>query len=93
MTHGEFSEWLKYCPDELNIIGTHNLAYNASVMVREGLGVLITIEGIINAEGLKFIPLEPEIRAGLVLAWKKGAVFSKAAKKFLELAEEQSKSL
>ena len=86
-THGEFSEWLKYCPDELNIIGTHNLAYNASVMVREGLGVLITIEGIINAEGLKFIPLEPEIRAGLVLAWKKGAVFSKAAKKFLELAQ------
>ena len=86
-THGEFSEWLGYPIDELNITGTHNLAYNASVMVREGLGVLLTIEGIVNGEGLKFIPLKPEISAGLVLAWKKGAVLSKAAVKFLELAE------
>lgn len=86
-THGEFSEWLG-CPiEELAITGTHNLAYNASVMVREGLGVLLTIEGIVNGEGLKFIALKPEISAGLVLAWKRGAVLSKAAKKFLELAE------
>lgn len=86
-THGEFSEWLGYSVEELNITGTHNLAYNASVMVREGLGILLTIEGIVNGEGLKFIPLKPEISAGLVLAWKKGAVLSKAAVKFLELAE------
>ena len=85
VTHGEFSEWLGYSADELNIIGTHNLAYNASVMVREGLGMLLTIEGIISSEELKFIPLMPEIFAGLVLAWKKGAVFSKAAVNFLEL--------
>ena len=83
-SHGEFSGWLGYPVNELNIIGTHNLAYNASIMVREGLGILITIEGIITSEGLKFIPLMPEIRAGLVLAWKKGAVFSRAAQKFLE---------
>ena len=86
-SQGEFSEWLGFSVNELNIAGTHNLAYNASVMVREGLGVLLTIEGIVSGERLKFIPLRPEIRAGLVLAWKKGAVFSKAARKFLELAE------
>ena len=85
-SYGEFSEWLGYPVDELDIIGTHNLAFNASVMVREGLGVLLTIEGIVNSEGLKFIPLEPEISADLVLAWKKEAVLSKAAQKFLELA-------
>ena len=87
-SHGEFSEWLGYNMNELDIIGTHNLAYNASVMVREGLGILITIEGIVNATeetGLKFIPLRPEIKAELVLAWKKSAVFSKAAQKFLEV--------
>lgn len=87
-TQGEFSEWLG-CPAEaLDIIGTHNLAFNASVMVREGLGILITIEGIVNGKGLKFIPLRPELKAGLVLAWRKGAVLSRAAKKFLELAGE-----
>ncbi len=87
-SHGEFSEWLGYSMNELDIIGIHNLAYNASVMVREGLGILISIEGIVNATeetGLKFIPLRPEIKAELVLAWKKSAVFSKAAQKFLEL--------
>ena len=84
-TQGEFSGWLGFPVSELNIIGTHNLAYNASVMVREGLGILIGIEGIISGEGLKFIPLMPEIKAGLVLAWKKEAVFSRAARKFLQL--------
>ena len=86
-SQGEFSDWLGFPVSELDIIGTHNLAYNASVMVREGLGILITIAGIVNVEsvsGLKFVPLMPEIRAGLVLAWKKSAVFSKSAAKFLE---------
>ena len=84
-TQGEFSEWLGFRSDELNITGTHNLAYNASIMVREGLGVLITIDGIVNTaadSGLKFIPLMPEMKAGLVLAWKKDAILSKAAQKF-----------
>lgn len=85
-THGEFSEWLGYPAEALDIIGTHNLAFNASLMVREGLGILITIEGIVNGEGLKFIPLRPELKAELVLAWRKGAVMSRAARKFLELA-------
>lgn len=88
---GEFSEWLGYSPDALNITGTHNLAYNASMMVREGLGMLITIEGIISTggdSGLRFIPLMPEIKAGLVLASKQGAVLSKAASKFLEALKE-----
>ena len=86
-SQGEFSEWLKFPIEDLNIAGTHNLAFNASIMVREGLGILITIENIINTgseSNLKFIPLKPEIKANLNLAWKKEAVLSKAAKKFLE---------
>ena len=91
-THGEFSEWLGYPVNLLNIIGTHNLMYNASVMVREGLGILLTIEGIANVTGnsdLQFIPLKPELTAALVLAWKKypepDYALSKAAKKFLDM--------
>lgn len=86
--HGEFSEWLGFRSDSLNITGTHNLAYNASVMVREGLGVLVTIDGIIDTSedsGLKFIPLKPDMKAELVLAWKKEAILSKAAQKFLQV--------
>ena len=88
---GEFVGWLGYPVDELNIVGTHNLAYNASVMVREGLGVLLTISGIVNIENdLRFIPLKPELKAGLMLAWKKEVVMSKAARKFLEFATSLS---
>ena len=87
---GEFSGWLGFPFSELNVAGTHNLAYNASVMVRCGLGILITIEGIINHNELVFIPLRPEIKAKLILAWKKEAVLSKAAKKFLELLRSSS---
>ena len=86
--HGEFSEWLGFRSDTLNITGTHNLAYNASVMVREGLGVLVTIDGIVDTSadsGLKFIPLKPDMKAELVLAWKKEAILSKAAQKFLQV--------
>ena len=88
MTEGELAEWLGYPMESLNIVGSHNLAYNASVMVKEGLGAALTIEGIINTTGrtvLRFVPLKPKVTARLVLAWKKGAVFSPAADKFFEI--------
>ena len=80
----EFEGWLGYPQEKLNIIGFHNLVYNASVMAREGLGAVLTIENIIKEDELKFLPLKPELRARLTLAWRKNAMFSKAAKKFLE---------
>ena len=90
VSEGEFEEWLGYSEANLNIVGTHNLIYNASVMLRERLGILLTIDGIIDTEfegsELKFLPLRPEIKARLALAWKKDAVFSQAAAKFLEIA-------
>ncbi|MBR1419214.1 MAG: substrate-binding domain-containing protein [Synergistaceae bacterium] len=90
VSEGEFEEWLGYSEENLNIVGTHNLIYNASVMLREKLGILLTIDGIIDTEfegsELKFLPLRPEIKARLALAWKKDAVLSQAAAKFLEIA-------
>ena len=80
----EFEGWLGYPQEKLNIIGFHNLVYNASVMAREGLGAVLTIENIINDDELKFLPLKPEIRARLTLAWRKNVIFSKASKKFIE---------
>ena len=80
----EFEGWLGYPQEKLNIIGFHNLVYNASVMARDGLGAVLTIENIIKEDELKFLPLKPELRARLTFAWRKDAMLSKAAKKFLE---------
>ena len=88
MTQGELVDWLAYPVERLDVVGVYNLAYNASVMVREGLGAALAIEGIVETTGrsvLRFVPLKPKMTARLVLAWKKDALFSPAAEKFFEL--------
>ncbi len=80
----ELSGWLGRDASELNILSTHNLVYNASLMVRAGMGCLLTIDGILPEDAeLVFLPLEPAVRAHLFFAWKKYRVFSKASAAFL----------
>lgn len=74
LIQNELSGWLGYPLDRLNIVGTYNLIYNASIMVEEGLGCALTIDRLINTSGnsrLCFRPFEPGISANLVVAWKK----------------------
>lgn len=83
----ELSFWLKKDFSELNIVATYNLLFNGSLMVDEGLGYALCLDGIINTSGnsnLCFKPLEPSLKLGMNLVWKKYPVFSKAAEKFLE---------
>lgn len=80
-------EWLGKKPEELNIISTYNLIYNAALMVDEGLGYALTLDKLVNTTGdctLCFRPLKPRLEVGLDLVWKKYQVFSKATSKFLE---------
>lgn len=80
--------------NNLNIVATHNLIYNASLMVDEGFGYAITFDKIINTENtnLKFIPFKPAMKADMHFIWKKQQIFSKASEKFLNtlLAENNS---
>lgn len=82
----ELSLWLKKDFSELNIVATYNLLFNGSLMVDEGLGYALCLDGIINTSGsnLCFKPLEPPLELGMNLVWKKYQVFSKGAEKFLE---------
>ena len=93
LIQNELSGWLGCDFSKLKIAGTYNLIYNASLMVEEGIGAALCIDGLIHTDGssLCFRPLEPPISAGLVIAWKKHQVFSKAAEIFLkELQHEIS---
>ncbi|MGI6720959.1 MAG: LysR family transcriptional regulator [Anaerovoracaceae bacterium] len=92
MIRNELSGWMGYSFDKLNVIGTYNLIYNASVMVEEGLGSAISIDKLVNTTGdsdLCFRPFAPAMRADLIIAWKKYQVFSRAAEKFLEVLQEE----
>lgn len=81
--------WLGSTPDKLNIVATYNLAFNASIMVDEGVGYALTLDKIINTSesNLTFIPLQPSIKIEMYIMWKKYQVFPKASKKFLEHLE------
>lgn len=92
----ELTQWLKNGSEQLNIVSTYNLVYNASLMVDEGLGVALCLDKIINVSGdssLCFRPLKPRLEVGMNLVWKKYQVFSKAAEKFILKMQESVNSL
>ena len=66
------------------------IIYNASLMVEEGMGAALCLDGLLNTSGnsnLCFLPFEPVLTAELKIAWKKYQVFTKAAQKFLEVLQ------
>lgn len=71
----------------MNIIATFNLLYNGSVMVENGIGYSFALDNIIHTSdesSICFKPLEPPLRVGMTLIWKKYQIFSKASEKFLK---------
>jgi DNA-binding transcriptional LysR family regulator len=88
----EFRKWIGRPQEDLDLRATYNLAYNASLMVREGMGIMITLEGLINTacdDTLAFRPVSPELSLGMSVAWKKYPVFSAASARFLEYLQEE----
>lgn len=89
--NNELSGWLGYNLDNLNIVATYNLIYNASFMVEEGIGYALCIDKLINVTGkgnLCFKPLYPKLEAGIDIVWKRHQTFSKASEKFLKILQE-----
>ena len=93
----EFADWFGEDFDQLNVVTTYNLAYNAAIMVEEGIGYAITLDKIVDTSSesnLCFRPLSPRLESGLNIVWKKHQVFSAAAEKFLkEIQAKFSSSL
>ena len=82
----ELSGWLGEEIENLNVIGTYNLLYNASLLVKENIGYALCIDKLINTSEestLCFRPLSPKLEAGLNILWKKHQTFSSATKIFL----------
>jgi hypothetical protein len=83
----EFADWFGEDYDKLNVVTTYNLAYNAAIMVDEGIGYAITLDKTVNTSSdsnLCFRPLEPRLESGLNIVWKKHQVFSAAADLFFK---------
>jgi DNA-binding transcriptional LysR family regulator len=93
----EFADWFGVDFDKLNIVTTYNLAYNAALMVEEGMGCAVVLDKIVNTSSdstLCFRPLKPRLESGLNIVWKKHQIFSAAADLFIkEIQERFSNSL
>lgn len=76
---------------DLNIVATYTLLYNGSLMVDEGMGYALCLNGIINTSGdsnLCYRPLYPNVSIGMSIVWKRNQRMSKPAEKFLQKLQE-----
>lgn len=86
----EINKWFDNKTDNLNIIATYNLAYNASLMAEENLGYVLTLDKLINTadSNLKFTSLYPKATIDIKLVWKKYQINSKAVERFVKEIEK-----
>lgn len=91
MVFSDFTAWLGRDFEQLNIVATYNLLYNATLLVEEGMGYAVCLDRLINTTGdssLCFRPLYPRMEVHLDIVWKKYQVFSRAAERFLQRIQE-----
>ena len=87
MEGNTFTDWFGEKLEQMDIIATFSLVYNAVFMVQQGMGYMVTVDNLANTTvnpDLCFRPLSPILEAGLAIVWKKYQVFSAPAEKLLE---------
>lgn len=88
----EMPIWFGERVRDLDIAATYNLAYNAGVMVRAGVGAAIIFDRLIDTSpgsGLCFRPLTPRLTSGLYVMWKRYQKLSPAASALLDLMSDK----
>lgn len=83
----EMPAWLRRNYDRLNIVATYDLIFNASILVREGLGYALGFDKLVNTgadSALCFRPIVPAMTSPMRLIWRKEQRLSRAAELFLQ---------
>ena len=83
----EFTGWLGYTPEQLQLRGYFNLPSSAVLMVREKLGTLLCLEhvgGYESFDDLQFLPLDPPLTAKITLAWSRDTNLNLVCQRFLQ---------
>lgn len=84
----QLAKWFGRAFHELQPVVISNLTTNKAVLVRQGLGYALVIEGSVPFDPAYIAsrPLSPGLSSTSVLAWKRGQPFSRAATLFQEYA-------
>ncbi|WP_461215951.1 LysR family transcriptional regulator [Lacticaseibacillus sp. GG6-2] len=80
------NDWLGASDNQLQVVATYNLLYNAALMVSAGVGIALCLDGIINTAqtDLRFVQLTPQLVGHASLIWPNNAQLSPAAYAFLD---------
>lgn len=84
----ELLNWFGSLAGKLRITATGNLLYNLASLARDSGSCVLTLNLACHYDGLRFIPLAPELESGTVLVWKKAQTFSPAAAAFIAYSKE-----
>ena len=84
----EILNWMGCDEHQLNILVNYNLLSNTALLVEEGMGIAVCLEGALSihhSPELRFVPLVPERAIRGILIWKKNHVFNPATSLFIQM--------
>lgn len=88
----QYGELLGIPAEHFNVSATGNLIFNLAILAEHGIGIVVTLEGLISEHensALKFIPLKPVISRRLVFACKQYRPMNRAVSLFFEMVKER----
>lgn len=80
------ADWFAPYGDGLNVVATYNLIYNASLLVRRGLGYALALDKLVDVSEdseLCFRPLNPPLISPVSIVWKPDTLLSAPSEKFI----------
>jgi len=90
--HRDFKNWSQGLFDQFNFVGTYNLIFNASLLVKTGACMALTYEDLVDVSSdsdLTFRPLSPELTDPNTLIWSKKRTLPDVDKLFLKTLKEK----
>ncbi len=84
----ELKKWFGNLYNDINIFAYHDLLYNAAMMAKNKMGVVLTLQLESKFDDLKFVPLAPKLEFGTVAVWKKNQIQSPTVEAFIDFAKK-----
>lgn len=86
-----FQSWLGNYKEKVNFIGTYNLNFNGTLLVKNNAALMLTLDNLVNTSpgsGVTFRKLAPQLQYPIKVVWKREVSLSPVAELFLKLLKE-----
>lgn len=84
LVKNELGSWFGEYFDGLDIAAEYNLLNNAAILAQNNIGSVLCFDVGADYDNLKFIPLNPEVKTGFVLIWRKNQTLPEAVSEFIK---------